>query len=169
MRITLTPGQAVYVHGWLRPRTTLSWADVLGNEALTLRFLALGANVPLERLHHLQPDGAAWVQARRATLADCPAMAAHWRLHPLRDFGADLGDLIAARWPPDLMAGMGLTYADFLHAGLSPATMGLCTHVTLAGWAKLGFRKEDAAAIHEATLVRLFGVPKPDVLRGLPA
>ena len=168
MRITLTPGQAVYIHGWLNPRTTLAWTDVLANEFLTLRFLA-GANVPLERLHHLQPDGGAWVQARRASLADCPAMRDHWHLHPLRDFAADLGDLITVRWPPDLMASMGLTYADFLQAGLSPATMALCTHVTLAGWVRLGLRKQDAVAMHEAALVRLFGMPKQDILRALPA
>ena len=167
MRITLTPGQAVYIHGWLNPRTTLSWADVLAKDTLTLRFLA-GANVTLERLHHLQPDGPAWVQAQRAGLDDCPAMREQWRLHPLRDFGADLGDLINARWPPELMASMGLTYSDFLHAGLTPATMALCTHVTLAGWVRLGFKKEHAAAMHEASLVRLFGMTKQDILRGLP-
>ena len=167
MRLALTPGQAVYLHGWWSPRTTLTWGDVLSNERLTLQHM-LGAGLTLHMLYQLQPDISRWLRAGRARLEDCPSMAQHWSAHPFRDFSADLSDLIAVRWPVDVMAKVGVTYRSLVdEAGMSQDTMGLFTHVTLAGWAVLGFGKADAALIPEPTLIRLFGMGKADVLRAL--
>ena len=41
MRITITPGQAVTIHGWWRARQSLTWGDVLTNHEPELTFSRL--------------------------------------------------------------------------------------------------------------------------------
>ena len=166
MRIKLTPGQMVYLHGWMAPKKTLTWGDVLSHPHLTLQFL-LSANLPLHQLHQLQPDAKAWAKNGRADLHDCPLMG-QWGAHPIHDFRAEIGELVNLRWPAEALVRMGVTYEDLVGLGLTPATMALFTHLTLVGWAQLGFRKEHALRVHEPALVALFGLPKADVLRSLP-
>jgi hypothetical protein len=166
MRLRITPGQGVYLHGWLAPKLTLSWADVVENRAFTLAHLADAAHIPLSALHQLQPDAAAWIRHGRAGLADCPRMEL-WAAHPLRDFKADLGELVNQGWSADALARMGVAYDDLAAVGLNAENMGLFSNLTLLGWAQLGFSRAAAAAMSEAALVRLFGMPKQDVLRSL--
>jgi hypothetical protein len=166
MHIKLTPGQAVFLHGWLAARQTLTWGDILNNPSLCFSVL-LTANLPTTMLHQLQPDASSWIKNQKATIQDCAQMAQHWDVHPIRDFKADLADIVSAKWPPHTMQQMNLTYADLVQIGMTPVSMGLFTHVTLAGWAQLGFTKSHAADIHEVHLIRLFGIPKTDVMRSL--
>ncbi len=164
MRITLTPGQAVSIHGWMRARQTLNWGDVIMNESLTFARL-LGFNVPEQELYVLQPDVQAWIRASKATLQDCPRMRP-WDAHPIRDFKADLADIVGAHWPNDLLIRMGVTYDDLLGLGLTPETMNLFGY-TLMMWASVGFRRTHAEVIPPNTLFRLFGMAKQDVLVSL--
>lgn len=166
MRVRITAGQALHLHGLWAPKLTLSWHDVVDNPALTLAHLHRSARVPVDDLFKLQPDAAAWIRAGRATLADCPLMEP-WCAHPVRDFRADLGDVIAQRWSADAMARMGLAYADLVELGLTPDSMALFTTLTLVGWAQIGLSRAAAAAIPEGALARLFGMAKHDVLRSL--
>jgi len=166
MRLKLSPGQACYLHGWLNPKTTLSWPDVRSNPALTLQNL-LSAGLTLDDLHQLQPEVSEWVKAGRVTLADCPAMADLWGAHPVRDFKADLGDVAGFKWTADAMLRMGLNYAELVEIGLTPASMIVFTHVTLHGWSQLGFTRAEAAQVSEPVLVALFSMPKQEVLRSL--
>ena len=101
MRISISPGQAVTIHGWLRARQALTWADVLYVKAMTYQTL-LSYNIPEQDLYILQPDLQAWIRAGRATLADCPRMRA-WDAHPIRDFKADLADLVSMHWSHDTL------------------------------------------------------------------
>lgn len=165
MRLRLTAGQAVFLHGWLTPKRSLTWADVQSCPAMTLDNL-LDARIPLAALHQLQPDPSAWVRAGRATLVDCPTMAP-WGAHPVRDFGAELADLVELRWPVELMLDVGLTYHDLVEIGLSFSNMRLFSWIRLLGWAQLGLRRADVKDVPEPVLVRLFGLPKLDVLRSL--
>ena len=165
MRLRLTAGQAVFVHGWLAPKRTLSWADVQASPGMTLDFL-LDARLPVAALHQLQPDPAAWIRLGRATLPDCPSMGA-WGAHPVRDFGAELADLVELRWPVDVMLAVGLTYQDLVGIGLSFSNMRLFSWIRLLGWAQLGLRREHVRDVPEPVLVRLFGLTKMDVLRSL--
>lgn len=165
MRIKLTPGQIVYIHGWMTPKETLHWDDVVSSPALTLRFL-LSANLPLSQLHKMQPDASAWVRHRRVELEDCPRMEL-WAAHPVTDFRADLGDIVNQHWSAEQMANMGLHYHDLVELGLTHSSMGLFTHITLLGWAHLGLRRQDVEGVPEAALVRLFGMPKLSVMRSL--
>jgi len=164
MRIKLTAGQAVCVHGWWQARESLTWPDVLAKEALTLAYL-LSLNVREQDLHMLQPDLQAWIKAERVGLADCPRMRL-WDAHPIRDFKADLADLISMGWPPDVLSRMGVTYADLQALGVTAETMGLFNY-TLLMWAMLGFQRAHAEHIPANTLFRLFKMSKQDVLASL--
>jgi hypothetical protein len=165
MRLRLTAGQAVFLHGFMSPKRTLSWDDVLCNDALTMRRL-LDANLSFASLHQLQPDQAAWIRAKRVALLDCPLMSA-WGAHPTRDFGAEIGDIADAKWPVDTMLAMGLTYADLEDAGLCFSNMRLFNHVRLLGWAQLGLSRAHVSDVPEAVLIKLFGLSKFDVIRSL--
>jgi hypothetical protein len=161
MKIALTPGQAVTLHGWWRARPSLTWPDVLADESLTFGRLA-AANLREQDLHLLQPDLQAWIKLSRVSLADCPRMRL-WDAHPVRDFKADLADLISMRWSADTLARMGVTYADLQALGVTAETMALF-NFTLLMWSSLGFQRAHALDIPHNTLFRLFNMSKQDVL-----
>lgn len=164
MRISLTPGQAVSIHGWMRARVTLTWGDVLSLPGLTFQGL-LAYNLAEQDLYVLQPDLQAWVRAGKATLADCPKMRP-WDAHPIRDFKADLADLVGMHWPHELLARMGVDYDELLGLGLTAETMNLFGF-TLMMWSSLGFRRAHAEPIPANTLFRMFGMAKQDILASL--
>jgi hypothetical protein len=161
MRITLTAGQAVSVHGWWRARYALTWGDVLASEGLDFARL-LTFNLREPELYVLQPDLQAWIRSGKAALVDCPRMRP-WDAHPIRDFKADLADLVSMHWPTETMVKMGVTYDDLLELGLTPDTMTLLNY-TLMMWATMGFRRQHAEVIPPNTLYRLFGLTKQEVL-----
>ena len=165
MKIPLTPGQAVTIHGWANPKETLSWTDILSKSTLTFRFLITEARIPQELLHKLQPDIAAWKQANKVTLEDAVYLT-QWPAHPVRDLRADLSDLINTNWPAEVRVKTGVTYADLLETGLTPETMGMF-NFTLLDWSNLGLTKADAEKIPAHSLARLFNLPRADVLRCL--
>jgi hypothetical protein len=160
MHIKLCPGQIVYIHSWMTPKPFLHWDDVVSDPKLNLRYL-LSANLNLRDLHKLQPDASAWVKHRKADLAEL------WAAHPVAEFRADLGDVVNQRWSAEQMATMGLHYSDQVDLGLTSFSMGLFTNLTLLGWAHLGLQRQHVEAVPEATLVRLFGMAKQDVMCSL--
>jgi hypothetical protein len=132
---------------------------------MTLQHL-LAASIPVAQLHQLQPDAGAWIRAGRVTLADCPGMQP-WAPHPIRDFHADLVDIVEAKWSADVMHSVGLTYRDLVEIGLTFHNMSFFSHITLLGWAQLGLTRADVTFVPEYTLARLFGLTKMDVIRSL--
>jgi hypothetical protein len=167
MRVRLTPGQSCYLHGWMTPKPTLCWGDVVATPSMTLQNLT-SAGISPATLHQLQPDASKWVKAGRVTLTDCPSMVELWEAHPVRDFEADLGDILGQKWTAETMQTMGLTYMDMVLLGLTPASMSMFTNVTLRGWALLGMSRADVARTPEAVLSRLFdGMTKQDIMRSL--
>jgi hypothetical protein len=163
MKIPLTAGQSVTIHGWMNPKETLSWGDVLANEQLTFSFLSTSTHISPVLLHRLQPDIGAWVSAKRVDLSDI-LMLAPWGAHPLRDLKADLGDLVHMGWRAHTLRGTGVTYSDLVDAGMTPDSMILFGY-TLYDWSTLGFSESDAAAFPAPTLARLFGLTRADVSR----
>lgn len=164
MKIVLTPGQAVSVHGWVRARQTLTWGDVISSEGLTFSKL-LSFNLGEKDLYLLQPDLQAWLRAGKAELADCPKMRS-WDAHPIRDWKADLADIVGMHWPTEVLTRMGVTYGDLQELGLTPETMTLF-NFTLMMWSCVGFQRQHAETIPPNTLFRLFGMSKQDVLGSL--
>jgi hypothetical protein len=81
------------------------------------RFLMERVNLSCAKLFQVQPDGQMWIRSKKAFLGDCPAMFDTWKLHPLRDFKCDLGDIIAAEWPAETMKRMEVDYDTLLAAG----------------------------------------------------
>jgi hypothetical protein len=163
MRIKLTAGQSVTIHGWMNPKDTLSWVDVLADERLTFSFLHNYTNISLVLLHRLQPDIGAWVSAKRVELLDTPTLLP-WGAHPIRDLKADLGDLVYMGWKANMMHAMGVTYHDLVEAGMTPDSM-ILFGFTLYDWSILGFSEADAAGFSAPALGRLFGLTRADVSR----
>ena len=125
----------------------------------------LSFNLAEQDLYVLQPDLQAWVRPGKAALSDCPRMRA-WDAHPIRDFKADLADLVGVHWPHETLSRMGVTYEDLQGLGLTAETMTLFGY-TLMMWASIGFRRSHAEGIPQNTLFRMFGMTKQDVLASL--
>jgi hypothetical protein len=166
MKITITPGQAVTIHGWMRARESLTWGDILANDSLTFSKL-LELRINEHSLHVLQPDLDAWVRASRVTLEDTPRLTL-WGIHPIRDLKADLADIVGMRWSAETLAKVGVTYHDLTDAGLTPETMVLF-NLTLTGWAHIGLKRNHLENAPPHTLYRLFNMSKLDVLSCLKA
>jgi len=166
LKIPLTPGQAVTIHGWLQPKLTLSWTDVLSNANLTMEHLHKTANIPKELLHRMQPDITAWIKAGRASVADAPSYIGVWAAHPLRDLKVDLAEIAAFGWSAKVLRTSGVSYGDLKEAGMTHETMGLFGY-TLYDWSTLGFSRTDAEKVPAPVLGRLFRMAKADVLRCL--
>lgn len=165
MKIPLTAGQAVTIHGWLNPKEILSWTDVIGDSKLSFSFLCFQIRISKELLYRLQPDITAWVKSGKITLYDTPHLNL-WGAHPIRDLKADLGDIVNLRWTAEVMSKAGVTYSDLLEAGMTSESMGLFNY-TLYDWSTLEFTKAEAEKITETSLIRLFGMRKEDVKRCL--
>ena len=163
MRIPLTAGQSVTIHGWVTPKSTLTWSDVLGDERLTFVFLHNYTHISKEFLHRLQPDIGAWVAAKRVEWSDAPILT-NWGAHPIRDLKADLGDLVSTSWGASLMHKVGVTYADLVEAGMTPDSMVLFGY-SLNDWITLNFTESDAAGFSAPALGRLFGLTRTGVSR----
>jgi hypothetical protein len=166
MKIPLTPGQSVTIYGWMRPKTSLSWMDVLCNEKLTMEYLCTKTKIPKELLHKMQPDIKVWLQTKRVKLSDAPSFIHIWSAHPIKDLNADLGDIIGFKWDAKTMRQAGVNYRDLMEEGMTHETMGLFGY-TLYEWSLLGFTKEEANNVPPPTLARLFCLTKADVLRCL--
>ena len=162
MRIPLTPGQAVSVHGWLAARQWLTWGDVLASDTLTFKSL-LSFRLSEAQLHNLQPDIHAWIRNHKVQLEDAPSLLL-WSTQPVKEMKADLADVVSARWTAEQMTRIGLTYHDLVALGLTAENMILFNHITLMGWAQLGLRREHADKIQPPILYRLFGMSKNDVV-----
>jgi len=162
MKIQITAGQAVSIHGWIRARRNLTWGDILADENMMFQGL-LGYNLTETQLHMLQPELEAWIKAGRAKLMDCPRLSSLWGAHPIKDFRADLADMVNMKWGSDVLMKMGVTYQDLLSLGITPETMNLFGF-TLMMWSTLGFGRMDAERIPAPILFRLFNMTKQDVL-----
>jgi len=166
MRIELTDGQAVTIHGWWNARNYLTWAEVLKLKGVKFSTLT-SYGISDHSLFLLQPDLHAWLINSKAELSDCPAMRL-WDAHPIRDFKADLADIIRLSWPPETLARMGVLYDDLLGIGLTPETM-LLFNFTLVNWATVGFTRHHAQSVPPRILFRLFDMTHNEVLSALPA
>ena len=162
MRILLTPGQAVTAHGWTKAREFLTWGDVLNNERLTFRFMVDVMKMNDINLHNLQPDLQSWIKHKKVDLEDCPLLHL-WDAHPIKDFGADLADLIRMRWQADVYKKLGVYYDSLVEIGLTPETM-ILFGFTLMNWASIGFTRAHCENIPEYIVHRLFMMQKTQVL-----
>lgn len=166
MPITLTPGQAVSIHGWATPRLSLRWRDVADRHDLTYGLCRKLGLTPRD-LHRLQPSIAEWVQHGAAGVEHALEMHELWDLHPIRDLRADLADILSLRWGSETLARMRVTYEDLIQAGMTPATMRLFG-LTVAGWISLGFSRQHLATMTDADVHAVFLLTRQEVESCLP-
>lgn len=164
-KIELTPGQAVWVFGWVKARKVLTWGDVLANERLTFEYLHKECNLPAQQLYLLQPEREAWIKMDKVKLDDINFLLT-WSTHPIRDMKADLADIAKMNWPADVLKKLGVTYEDLCEIGMTHQTMSLFK-LSLHGWSSIGFRRAHASEIPTTDLYRLFRMPWQDVIASL--
>eukprot|EP00961_Rhodomonas_salina_P296281 3936202-Rhodomonas_salina.1 len=148
MPLQLSPGQAVTLHGWLRPRQTLRWADVVDSPHITYDRCRVARLAP-KSLQQLQPSVPEWIAHGGVLLAHAPELAGVWDFDLVTDFRVDLADVLSMRWHADTLRRLRVTYEDLVGIGLTPETMHLFGF-SLLGWASLGFRCAHLAALGDA-------------------
>ena len=117
--VHLTPRQSTLIFGWLDPRPTLSWDDVLRlklslDTLITYRLRAAD-------LATVQPDPAQWVQHAHAGLKHARFLLP-LGANPFVHFGADLADVIGMRLTLAEMLQMGVTFQQLRRYGLTDRT-----------------------------------------------
>ena len=105
--VRLTARQSTLIFGWLDPRPTLAWGDVVRLGLSLDRLVSYGFRST--DLLTLQPDPAQWAQHAGAGLKHARLLWANPFLH----LGADLADVM----------GMGLTLTDMVRMGITHAQL----------------------------------------------
>lgn len=158
VQIQLTSGQAVTLHGWMKPRDTLTWQDIMDNENLTFD-LCRKCSIQPKQLHKLQPDILSWIQDGGVTLKNVPEMKDIWTINLVKDFKADLADILNLKSSCEELQKMQVTYDCLLALGMTPATMQLFGF-TLMNWHMLGLTREHLRYMTDAHIVTLFATSR---------
>lgn len=140
----VTPAQSIKIFGlWDQPRQMVSW-DNLKKLNLSWRRLRMEFQFSAEQLYKINPDKREWVQRGALTLHDLPEMTM-FPVNPFLDLNADLAEVWSMRWSADLLADMGVTYAQMKRRGLNPQFMEHLNY-SVGGWYMLKFKNRD---LHE--------------------
>lgn len=166
VNIVLTPGQAVTLFGWLRPRESLRWQDVVEAERLTFAFLRKCGLTP-KQLHALQPDMSQWARYGGVKLQDAADMVPLWSTNPVQDLRLDIADIIQAQLPSEKLRLLGITFDSMCDMGLSPDLMRLFGY-TLQGWINLGLRRTHIEAMTDWQCIMVFNMQRTMALQCLP-
>ena len=164
MGIELTPYQAIKIHGWLRPRMSLRWTDVMERPDLTLNRL-LELELTTEQLYALQPLVDMWVQHGDVGIHHVEVMS-KWPLKPLLHLRCDLADIMNMKWSAETMKKAGITFSELCGLGMTPQTMTIFGY-TLIGWISLGMRSIHIEPWDDQMCIQVFGLKKSDILRCL--
>ena len=158
--IRLEPEQSLHLYGFLNPKRTLTWRDVLDNHTIHLN-ACISCGLPGSKLHRMQSDIKEWIRYGKATVADCQHMGP-WKPNPFTDLGCSIGDLVLYRQmlPATLLIESGVTFASMrdLH-GLTPELMGLL-HYSVDEWLQLGVDEAFLHLLMDDQWLRVFGLVK---------
>ena len=69
--IRLESEQSIALYGFINPKTTLTFRDVLENAKITLAS-CIACGVPASKLQRMQPDIKKWIQHGKTTIHDTP-------------------------------------------------------------------------------------------------
>lgn len=163
----LTPGQAVFIFGWLSAKYTLTWDDVVHHPDIHFKKL-IQANLTLDQIYQLQPDIKKWIKHEKITKEHVMDIIHKWDCDAVQDFKLDIGDLAHPRFSVETLKKLGVDYQKLCELGLTGENMRLFTHITLNGWSQLGFTRTLANKISESNLLYCFGMNKNAVLSCLP-
>jgi hypothetical protein len=163
--VKLSASQSVSIHGMWNPRPVLLWVDVQQNPSFTWRYL-LSIGISKTQLMQLQPVGSEWLLLPgRVHLTDIPEMSA-WCIHPIRDMGCTLPDMLQLHWTADMMTRMCVTYDDLLAIGMNSHTMALFGF-TLLQWTHLNFTRQHVLAMSEEDTITALNMPHMQLLQSL--
>ena len=151
--VQLTPGQMIKVYGLFPQSNLLTWGDITKLQ-LTFDYLTNTLHIPADKLHLIQPDVEAWVQAGLVGLLQCKSMKA-WPLNPIRDLSLSADKLIG--FPSNELMAFGVTFSQLLQNGLHPGLMQMF-HFTLSEWTHLGMKPEHIYMMTDAQCMLLFGM-----------
>jgi hypothetical protein len=115
----LTARQATLVHGWLNPKNTLVWADVVALKLTMDKLLAFGLTA--NNLLTIQPDPMQWTRHGGAGLKHLRLMIL-WPANPFEHLGADLADLLGMNLKVDELVRMNVTYDQLVRHGMTART-----------------------------------------------
>lgn len=159
--ISLTPYQAVMIHGWMKPSLVLQWKHVIQNKNLTWPFLRSLELTP-EELKKLQPDANEWANNTPVNLTFCRDMAC-FPLNPIKHLHASIDQIIQMRWSADELLAFGVTYKDLIQIGMTPDFMPFFNY-KIVGWQTLGMKQEDLKKIPNKNLFMIFtGMTKEQI------
>lgn len=160
--VLVTAPQSVKIFGyWAQPILTLSWTDVKQHNLTWRQLRALGLSA--DELKRLQPDKTEWIQRGGIQTSDLIDMTT-FPVNPLTDFGVDLAELWALRCSASQMAAMGITFEQLLAKGISPQIMGAFA-MPLSDWSDLQFSAQHAEAMSADDALRVFALPKSELVR----
>jgi hypothetical protein len=165
MRIVkLKPPQTIRLFGWFNLKPFLHWDDV-ATSAMTFSSLRTVGLTPAQ-LHVLQPDPLEWKKHGSITLDNCHEMTL-WPIHPCRDLGATLDQIMTKQWKPVQMIQVGLTLRELTHMGMSTDNMVLFGY-PLSGWIDMGLDREYVDSMADDQVRRVFNISRAQVLHALP-
>lgn len=192
--LVLTPLQSVTLHGWLSPKRTLTWGDVVANDRITPKRLLVDAGIPPDDIRRLQPDVYEWIEKKYVSYEDVPYMAM-FPLDPLEHLHGDVSTLVTHRYPCWLLRDIGINYRRLrdrhhmdarwmamlglsIQASCAQPTQNTCVVAWISDtvptlfrmekeWATLGMTVRDVQAMHESEVREVFGVTKEAACIGI--
>lgn len=160
--IQLTPTQSVSLHGWLKPRKVLTWADVVENEGITVQKMT-AFKINQAQMKLLQPDIHEWINRKGVGYAEVPYMF-EFPLHPISHLHGDLSTLLEYRYGARLLKRLGLGYQEMRCIGMNAAWMKMF-RFSIQEWITLGLTTADVRAdMSEEDTLEVFGKTREAVM-----
>jgi hypothetical protein len=163
VNIKLTPGQAVTIFSWWKPREILRWQDVIDNDHITYDSL-LSCGLQNKQLHSLQPNISEWARYGQVSLTHASKMVPLWNIDPIADLKVDLGDILFAKLGSETLKSMGITYQRLCDIGMSPDTMRMFGF-TMYGWINLGLTRSNVERMTDLQVLAVFAMSKSTALQ----
>jgi hypothetical protein len=108
--ILLNPLQSIKIHGWLNPKRTLCWEDVLRYDELTVMNLVDDGMLRREDLKLIQPNIYEWIEKKYVSYEDVPYMTC-FPLDPIIHLHGDISTLATYKYSFEVMQEIGMNFS----------------------------------------------------------
>jgi hypothetical protein len=163
----LTPVQSCNLHGWMKPKRTLSWEDIKASPALTLS-KCLQHGVSAEDLRRIEPDVRMWIKHKRVSFGEVPLMTA-WPLHPVQDLKGNISDLASMHYAASTLYELGITYEYLREVMKMDDEWMRMMRYTPTEWAQMGFARKHAASMGRKRVQDVFKMDYDALLLAIAA
>jgi len=167
--IKITTLQSNSLFGMFRPKTTLTWADIIEKGSKVTFRDCVNAKIQISKLYQMQKDLDEWIRYKKVVLEDCKDLAL-WCPNPFYHFQANIGDLILKRHiiSAEMLVQGGVTF-DILweRYGLNPDLMALIRY-TPEQWVALGIQDKHLQCFSDDQMYAVFGrLQRKDILQAI--